>query len=110
FSAMLASQSAQTARMARVSGQVIEAGTDAPVAGATVFVMFGGEAPGPSAPAPTMVTDGDGRFAFDALPAGRYIIAAHKTGFAPPMDLWNTQTFEVSAGQTLEALTVHPSA
>jgi len=52
------------------------------------------------------VTDQDGRYRFDALPAGRYHIAAQKIGFAPPMDPSTMQVFEVAAGQTLDGLTV----
>jgi protocatechuate 3,4-dioxygenase beta subunit len=52
------------------------------------------------------VTDQDGRYHFDALPAGRYRIAAQKAGFAPPMDPSTMQMFEIAAGQVLDGVTV----
>jgi hypothetical protein len=53
-----------------------------------------------------LVTDRDGRYQFDSLPAGRYRIAALKEGFAPPMEPATMQMFEVEAGQDLDDLTV----
>ncbi len=91
--------------MGQVSGQVIEDGTNALVAGARVFVILE-ERFAPADPPPASVTDEDGRYHFDALPAGRYRIAAQKTGFAPPMEPSTMAMFELSAGQVLDGLTV----
>ena len=91
--------------MGRVSGQVIEEGTNTPVVGARVFVILEGDPPAAGSP-PASVTDREGRYQFDTLPAGRYRIAAQKAGFAPPMEPLTMQMFEVAAGQTLEGLTV----
>ena len=97
-------------QMARVSGQVIEEGTNTPVTGVHVFVLLDSDLSTPfGRPAgalPESVTDRDGRYHFDTLPAGRYRIAAQKAGFEPPMEPSTMQMFEVAAGQTLEGLTV----
>ena len=104
---LVASQPQQAvAPMGRVSGQVIEDGTNTPVAGARVFVGLDVELATPVDPSPETVTDRDGRYHLDALPAGRYYIAAEKAGFAPPMEPSTMQRFEVSAGQALDGLTV----
>jgi hypothetical protein len=104
---LVASQPAQpTGQTGGVSGLVIEDGTSAPVAGVRVLVLLDDGRSTPSGPPPATVTDPDGRFHFDVLPAGRYHIAAQKAGYAPPMDPSSMQMFEVSDGQTLEGLTV----
>jgi protocatechuate 3,4-dioxygenase beta subunit len=92
--------------MGRVSGQVVEAGTNTPVPDALVVVLLDGEySTSPGAP-PESVSDRNGRYRFDTLPAGRYRIAAQKEGFEPPMDPSKMEVFEVAAGQALEGLTV----
>jgi hypothetical protein len=104
---LAASQAPQAVpQMGGVSGQVIEDGTDAPVAGARVLVLLDDEGATSSVTPPAIVTDPEGRFHFDVLPAGRYRIVAQKAGHAPPMDPSTMQMFEVSAGETLEGLTV----
>jgi hypothetical protein len=92
--------------MGRVSGQVIEDGTNTPVVGAEVFVVLDTGHSMLSDPSPASVTDRDGRYRFDSLPAGRYRIAALKEGFAPPMEPATMQMCEVAAGQDLDDLTV----
>lgn len=73
-------------KVARVSGQVIEDRTNTPVAGADVFVVVDRDLSAPADALPASMTDQDGRYHLDALPAGRYRIAAHKAGFVPPME------------------------
>jgi hypothetical protein len=92
--------------MGRVSGQVIEEGTNTPVVGADVLLVLDSEHSMLAAPLPSSVTDRDGRYRVDNLPAGRYRIAALKEGFAPPMEPATMQMFEVAAGQDLDDLTV----
>jgi protocatechuate 3,4-dioxygenase beta subunit len=105
--ALVASQPPQAlTQMGRVSGQVIEDGTNTPVAGAHVFVIVDGDNSTSASALPESVTDRDGRYRFDTLPAGRYRIGAQKEGFEPPMDPSTMQLFEVAAGQALEGLTV----
>lgn len=90
----------------RVSGRVVEDGTNAPLAGATI-TLIALERPAvasfPGAPPPQAVADQDGRFAFDGLAPGRYRIGAQKAGFAsaPPPDPSALRTFELAEGQTL---------
>src|SRR5688572_6842770 len=78
-------------------GRVVEAGTDAPVAGAAVtltgFFDPGGKPVAvlprnaepivtPSASAPrTVITNGEGYYFFRDLPAGRYAVATRGIGF-----------------------------
>jgi protocatechuate 3,4-dioxygenase beta subunit len=92
--------------VARVSGQAIEEGTDRPVADANVFVVLDGGVPSPDSFLPSSVTDRNGRYHLDGLPAGRYRIGAHKTDFEPPMEPSTMQMFEVSGGQVLDGLIV----
>jgi Carboxypeptidase regulatory-like domain len=91
--------------MGRISGQVIEDGTNTPVVDAHVIVLFDGNFAPVVTPTET-VTDRNGRYHLDNLPAGRYRIAAQKAGFAPPMDPSTMRMFEVSAGKDLEGLIV----
>jgi carboxypeptidase family protein len=104
---LVASQPAQAVtQMSRVSGQVIEDGTDTPVADAHVFVVLDDERAAPHGSLPEALSDRDGRYQFDTLTPGRYHIAAQKDGFAPPMDPSTMQIFDVAAGQVLDGLTV----
>ena len=95
-------------QMSRISGQVIEDGTNAPVADARVYVILDDERAAPDGfpPEALELSDRDGRYQFDMLTPGRYHIAAQKNGFAPPMDPSTMQIFEVAAGQVLDGLTV----
>ena len=104
---LVASQPPQAVtQMSRVSGQVIEDGTNTPVAAARVFVVLDDERAAPDGSPPEVLSDRDGRYQFDMLTPGRYHIAAQKDGFAPPMDPSTMQIFEVAAGQVLDGLTV----
>ena len=103
---LVANQAPQAiTQMGRVSGQVIEAGTNTPVADARVFVILDGEL-STAGPPLEVVTDRDGGYRFDAVPAGLYRIAALKADFAPPMEPSTMQLFEMAAGQTVDGLTV----
>src|SRR5258706_12158872 len=104
---LVASQPPQAVTdMGRVSGQVIEDGTNTPVADARVFVVLDDERAAPDGSPAETLSDRDGRYRFDTLPPGRYHVAAQKDGFAPPMDPSTMQIFEVAAGQVLDGLTV----
>jgi hypothetical protein len=71
-----------------LSGQVIDAGSGKPVAGATVTISGPAIArSGPWGPdlhggAPQVLTAGDGRFVFTHLPGGTFSVTATKTGYA----------------------------
>jgi len=92
-------------QVTRISGRVVEDGTNAPLSGVSVTVIAMQRGPvvsAPIGPAPQTVTAEDGRYMFDGLPPGRYRIDAQKAGFASPLaDPLAFRTFEVAAGQTL---------
>jgi hypothetical protein len=70
-------------QQAAVSGTVLEAGSNTPVAGASVTLMSFERRPQPGRPPEPLVatTDQNGRYRFDALAPGRYRIRVHKAGF-----------------------------
>ncbi len=80
---------------AQVVGRIIDAQTNAPVAGARVSVTpvfrgtrdprFRPPASGTPGGALNTVTDADGRFVLDDVPLGEVRVAAHKPGFADPV-------------------------
>ena len=85
-------QSPATPDRATLTGQVIEDGTGAPVAGAQVNVMrvlterpTSGSTIFASRPS-TTTTDREGRFQVADLEPGRYRISVQKAGFAMPLD------------------------
>jgi hypothetical protein len=91
--------------VARISGRVVEDGTNTPLSGARVTAIAMSRGPvlsPPASPPPQTITDADGRYVLDGLPAGRYRIDAQKAGFASPLaDPSAFRTLEVAAGQTL---------
>lgn len=71
---------AQDSRSALVVGQVIDAATNRPLAGAIVAI---GGPPGPNGqPRPRVLTASDGRFVFRDLARGTYSINSTKAGYA----------------------------
>jgi len=80
-------QQAAVLQHAAVSGIVLEAGTNTPVAGAQVTLMRFELRPQPGRPPEPLVatTDQNGRYRFDALEPGRYRVGVQKAGFAPPL-------------------------
>ena len=86
FVALAFTLAQQTAvpQQAAVSGTVLEAGSNAPVAGAQVTLMSFALRPQPSRPPEPLVatTDQNGRYRFDALEPGRYRVSVQKAGFA----------------------------
>ena len=94
------------AQMSRVSGQVIEDGTNTPVADARVFVVLDDQRAAPDGSPQETSSDRNGLYRFDTLPPGRYRVAAQKDGFAPAMAPSTMRMVEVEAGQVLEDVTV----
>ena len=102
---------AAPAATGRLSGQVLAAGTNAPVAGARVMVFpIGRQAMPPSGPIalpPQSMTDQNGRFVFNGVAAGQYRLDVQKTGFASSLDpTARPQTYTVAAGQALDTITI----
>ena len=102
---------AAPAATGRLSGQVVAAGTNAPVAGARVMVFpTGRQAMPPSGPIalpPQSMTDQNGRFVFNGVAAGQYRLDVQKTGFASSLDpTARPQTYTVAAGQALDTITI----
>jgi protocatechuate 3,4-dioxygenase beta subunit len=69
-----------------ITGRVVEEGTNAPLADATVRLMtMIRPEPGQPMPEPRQAsTDREGRYRFEGLAPGRYSIAVQKTGYASP--------------------------
>jgi len=61
-----------------LAGQVVEAGSSRPVAGALVSLT------GPTGPQRPVVADGQGRFFFANLPVGTYLATSSALGYATP--------------------------
>jgi hypothetical protein len=95
---------------ARISGRVVEDGTNAPLSGARVTVYAIGGPPVTSFPPlpPQTTTDEFGRYVFDGLPPGRYRLNAQKGGFAPqlPPDPSAFRSFDLAAGQSLDGVDI----
>lgn len=95
---------------ARIAGQVVDAESHAPIAGARVMLMLLMEASrGTFGTEPRQaVSDASGQFAFDGVAAGKYRVDVQKPGFAPSPDwfdpLFDPRPFDVAAGQTVAGL------
>ena len=89
------SASAQDAESGTISGRVFDAGSGAPIQGATVILQFPDPGDG-SEPRQEIATSGPaGDYEFDAVPAGRYDLSFIKSGFRAS----SAKGFEVVAGK-----------
>lgn len=87
--------SAQDATSGTISGRVFDAGSGAPIEGATVILQFPDPGDG-SEPRQAIATSGPaGDYEFGAVPAGRYDLSFIKSGFRAS----SAKGFEVVAGQ-----------
>jgi protocatechuate 3,4-dioxygenase beta subunit len=97
-------QAPATSDRATLTGQVLEEGSGAPVAGAQVNVMrFPTERPAPGsmgfAYRPlTATTDREGRYDVSGLEPGRYRVSVQKAGFATPLET-GVPPIDLGAGQ-----------
>jgi iron complex outermembrane recepter protein len=83
---VLAAQERADARSATLLGEVVDAQTGQPVAGASVSLREGGR---------SELTRGDGTFVLARLAGGRYVVVAQRIGFAPA-----ERVVDVAPGQT----------
>jgi protocatechuate 3,4-dioxygenase beta subunit len=84
----------------RLSGRVVLDGADTPIAGARVMLMPAGRPTGPFSMPPAAITDNNGQFMFDSIPAGEYHIDAQRTGYASPRSAFGPpQAIQIAAGQ-----------
>jgi protocatechuate 3,4-dioxygenase beta subunit len=87
------------AQNTRVSGRVIEQGSEAPISGARVVIAGGGRSPAQT------FTDRDGRYTLERLEPGSYQLAVDKVGYVRA-DTQRLPTIRLVAGQVLEIPTV----
>jgi hypothetical protein len=87
-----------------ISGEVVDAVLLTPVGGARVTLVkivevAGGATLGDDGK--RMVTDANGRFAFQQLSSGRYRVDVEKSGFAPSFDPFESKTLELGSGESI---------
>lgn len=87
----------------RLSGRVVLDGANTPIAGARVMLMPAARPTGgPFRIPPPAITDSNGQFAFDSIPAGEYRIDVQRTGYASPRpDFGPPQAIQIGAGQAV---------
>jgi protocatechuate 3,4-dioxygenase beta subunit len=85
----------------RLSGRVVLDGANTPIAGARVMLMPAARPTGgPFRIPPAVITDSNGQFTFDSIPAGEYRIDAQRTGYASPRQNFGApQAIKIAAGQ-----------
>jgi hypothetical protein len=76
---VLAARQQPAAGTGIILGRVVEAGTGAPIRNAQVVLSSREDA------ATSVLTDGDGRFVFSAVPAGQFMLWAKRSGYSDAM-------------------------
>ena len=92
-----------------ISGEVVDAASQTPVAGARVTLVkivevAGGATLGDDGR--RTVTDANGRFAFQQLSTGRYRVDIEKSGFAPSFDPFESKTLELGSAESITTVRV----
>jgi len=103
LASLASAQSTDAPKNARLEGQVLST-AGGPVKNATLQLLGRAVQPGQSPATYSQSTNNDGKFIFESLPAGTYLLLAQKDGFArnttPPAPL------TLSSGQELKDLIV----
>ena len=94
------------AQTGRISGVVIEEGTNLPVAGARVVVVPAEASQPPPTDPPEALTDAEGRFVFSTLAPGRYRLGAQKETFAVPVNEAILPIVDLAAGEDVDGVHV----
>lgn len=92
-----------------ISGEIVDAASHTPVAGARVTLVKIVEVAGAATlgdDGKRTVTDANGRFVFQQLSSGRYRVDVEKSGFAPSFDPFEPKTLELGSGESISALSV----
>jgi hypothetical protein len=107
-SLMLSQNQALQPGTAHIIGRVVDAASDAPVAGARVTLTKHVQVPNVTFSPPPLeaVTNEEGRFAFERLPEGVFSLDVEKDGFAPSKDATTEQPFYVGSPQRLNGVKI----
>jgi hypothetical protein len=91
-----------------IAGRVVDAGSQAPVAGARVAIFRIVEVPHGAFGEDQQhaLTNSTGEFAFRVSKPGRYRIDVEKSGFAPSLDPFDAKTFDLGEGQSISGLQI----
>jgi Carboxypeptidase regulatory-like domain len=92
-----------------MSGHVVDAASQTPVAGARVTLVRIVEADAGAMlgdDGRRTVTDANGGFLFQHLSSGRYRVDVEKSGFAPSFDPFESTTLELGSGESITSLRV----
>lgn len=84
----------------RVSGRVTAEGANTPLAGVRLALIATTRPSAPMGMPPQALTDADGRYLFERVAAGSYLMSTDKSGYAPLTDT-NREPLQVAAGQSL---------
>ena len=87
-----------TVGTAFLAGQVVDATTNQPIAGATV-TLIGSMAGRAGGPQPPVVVDSQGRFFFANLPAGTYRLQAVKPGYSAVAQVFVDRPIDLADGE-----------
>src|SRR5262245_36740276 len=106
LAALLMAAQASDSAYGRVTGQVIEQGSNSPIANARVNVFSMARQPANVFRTFETTTDADGKFVLENVPLGEYTVQASKAGYAMPTSGTRPPVIDVSAGQGSQNIAV----